>query len=208
MRRTISQRAGFSLIELLVVMGIIAILIGIMLPTLQRVRQHSRQIVCQSNMRQTGQLLLMYANTYNGWIFPLGPDAQPRLGVWVPREQRWPIHVKGIERWDHPLLLCPNDEDPVEKHSYALNWHFQRHSVRFSTTNIGGLKPAEAILMGEKRDSANNYFIGDEGDYTYAAEEYKHGLTRGSNYLFMDLHVSTMEAKFGRRGYDPWNENQ
>ena len=198
---------AFTLIELLVVIGIVTILIGILMPTLARVRQHAKQVTCQSNMRQIGQLLLIYANTYDGFIFPLGAeDEQPRLGMWVAEEKRWPVLVKGLDRCDHPLLLCPQDEEPVEQHSYALNWYFFHHEVRFHTRNFpGGLKPAEVILMGEKRVQANNYFIGSEHDYDYAAEEFKHGLRLGSNYLFLDLHVSTLPpSAHPRRLYDPW----
>ena len=197
--------AAFTLIELLVVIGIIAVLVGIMMPTMSRVRQHAKQVACQSNMRQVGQLLLIYANTFGGHVVPLGPDEQPRLGVWVDPPQRWPVLVKGLERWNHPLLLCPQDEPPVlEEHSYALNWYLFLHAVRFHNSNIGGLKPGEVILMGEKRAEANNYFIGDAGDYDYAADEFKHGLRLGSNYLFLDMHVATLPPKSARHAYDPW----
>jgi len=203
------RNAAFSLIELMVVIGIIAILIGILMPTMSRVRQHAKQVACQSNMRQIGQLLLIYANTYDGYIFPLGAaDEQPRLGVWVEEEKRWPVLVKGLERWNHPLLLCPQDEPPVlEEHSYALNWYFFHHGVRFHNggEKLAGLKPGDVVLMGEKRAEANNYFIGDAGDYEHAADEWKHGLRLGSNYLFLDLHVSMLPrtAKPARL-YDPW----
>ena len=200
---------AFSLIELIVVIGIVTILIGILMPTLSRVRQHAKQIACQSNMRQVGQLLLIYANSNNGYIYPLGsPDEQPRLGMPVDRPQRWPVLVKGLERWNPPLLLCPQDEEPEEEHSYALNWYFYLHKVRFHThENLGGLKPGETILMGEKRAEATNYFIGDDNDYNYAADEYKHGLRLGSNYLFLDLHVSPLPpAANARHLYDPWGE--
>ena len=206
-RRSHARKPAFSLIELIVVIGIVTILIGILMPTLARVRQHANQIACQSNMRQVGQLLLIYANANNGYIYPLGPpDEQPRLGMFVDPPQRWPVLVRGLDRWNPPLLLCPQDEEPVEEHSYALNWYFFLHKVRFHThENLGGLKPADTILMGEKRAEANNYFIGNDIDYDYAADEYKHGLRLGSNYLFLDLHVSPMPPNANpRRAYDPW----
>lgn len=54
-------RRAFTLVELLVVVGIIAALIGILLPVLSRVREHAKRTNCLSNLRQLGQGMIMYA---------------------------------------------------------------------------------------------------------------------------------------------------
>ena len=78
------KKSAFTLVELLVVIGIIALLISILLPSLNRARQSAMTAVCASNMRQIGMAILMYENeskgTYPPEWFPSNPNDSANNG--------------------------------------------------------------------------------------------------------------------------------
>ena len=80
------RRAGFTLVELLVVIGIIAVLVALLLPALQKARRAALQVTCQSNLRSIGQAYTMYVNDNKSTM--------------LPGEVRWPSSIGTVSsRW-------------------------------------------------------------------------------------------------------------
>src|SRR5689334_19337862 len=75
-----TRRRGFTLVELLVVIGIIAVLISILLPALNKARESAKRAQCLSNLHQVHTFLAMYAVGYRGAV-PLGCISSGNAGV-------------------------------------------------------------------------------------------------------------------------------
>src|SRR5262245_45852549 len=88
LRRPSARRArAFTLVELLVVVGIIAILIAFLMPALSRARRYANQVACQSNIRQLGLAFLMFVNDNKGHLpacqGAMGPQSEAGQGDWL-----------------------------------------------------------------------------------------------------------------------------
>ena len=130
---------AFTLVEMLIVLGIVILLVSILLPVVMRARRASRATACASNLRQIGQMILMYADA-NQDLLPMGTSAYPKdtsnplnpdakwisEPTWtcylivngVPTGNLGPLYAARMITPDNAkFLYCPNDND--EK----LNWN-------------------------------------------------------------------------------------
>jgi prepilin-type N-terminal cleavage/methylation domain-containing protein/prepilin-type processing-associated H-X9-DG protein len=95
---------GFTLIELLVVIAIIAILAAILVPVFLRVKKQAQKASCQSNLRQIGLALEMYATDYDETL----PNCIKMNEVLGPHPQKLPWLLEPYAR-SRSVFCCPSD---------------------------------------------------------------------------------------------------
>jgi type II secretory pathway pseudopilin PulG len=134
MPRCVQRRHGFTVIDVLVSMAVIAVLISLMLPQIGKVNESARRVACQSNLRQIGIGTLMYAQEYEGYLPPsvfLKNAASERAR---PQEMIT-LRVANSARWDGLGMLylhsyidtpevfyCPSHRGHHRVGSYAGLW--------------------------------------------------------------------------------------
>ncbi len=206
------QHGAFTLIELLVVIAIIAILAGMLLPSLGKAKSAAQRIACVNQVRQLGLSATLYAGENSGQF--------PERSI----TNRWPERLFPIFR-SVKILVCPSDigtdpttgksgnrpataiQDPTAvadsaPRSFIINgWNDQFALEMGDAFNMGSIlnrtiregvirEPSETVLFGEKLHSSGHFFMDFlEGKLGNDVETLNHS-----------VHGSTVRGAQGGRG--------
>ena len=160
---------GFTLIELLVVIAIIAMLLAVLLPSLNEAKKQARAIVCKSNLHQWGLIWKLYTDDNDGY-FTSGWNVGWKRGQWiVALREYWvdrqslltcPTAIKPLAGTNHGgpfnTYLSTNIADPgpdgyVERASYGMNdWVFN------PPAGVSAIQGRDANLHWRRMDAANS----------------------------------------------------
>jgi prepilin-type N-terminal cleavage/methylation domain-containing protein/prepilin-type processing-associated H-X9-DG protein len=164
------RRRGFTLVELLVVIAVLAVLIALLLPAVNRARESARQAVCSSNLRQLAGAMLAYTADNDG-AFPFSAEVgnvHPEDWIWWQRgrDPRKSAIAKYFNHYDESYFRCPSDRmdrpriltDPYN-YSYTMNEDFSSYyypALRLSKVQ----SPAMKIMVLEEDETTL-----DDGNY-------------------------------------------
>jgi prepilin-type N-terminal cleavage/methylation domain-containing protein/prepilin-type processing-associated H-X9-DG protein len=151
-------RSGFTLVELLVVIGIIALLISILLPSLNKAREQAKRVACASNVRQFCTALIMRAGDHKGKFPDVGNEDGSYDSINTYKSNEVQVvqggAVEELEKYGmtRKIFFCPsNDEQNTD-----YNWKRPDKGGTVSGATFGGymIFAGRKSYIGTKAEAA------------------------------------------------------
>jgi prepilin-type N-terminal cleavage/methylation domain-containing protein/prepilin-type processing-associated H-X9-DG protein len=191
---------GFTLIELLVVIAVIAILLSVIVPVLKKAKEHTRDLVCKSNLRQIGIATRMYLDDSGGKGFKFSGGDSGNGFLWVDASGNyldisvdysyWGLmclgYIESPQIFGCPSfrqvseLIYPVDPELIYHAAYGLNGHF----VNLQVKDV--VNPSTFIVASDhvepKCEQGNQDMFHNNGFLTVNLTQYRAGGTREEFY--------------------------
>jgi len=192
---------AFTLIELLVAMAIIAILTGMVLSVLNRVKAKAQAVACRNNLRQWGQATLLYVADNNDFLPPDGTptpnDNDTNKGWYIqlpeqmklPRYHDMPWRINPHIQPDNSIWICPANsrrchasKTTTNLFHYCLNEHVNGTGIYNLSTRIGSIPKPSATV-----------WLFDNGGLAAVAQQnnvHSNLHSCGAQFVFLDGHAT------------------
>jgi prepilin-type N-terminal cleavage/methylation domain-containing protein/prepilin-type processing-associated H-X9-DG protein len=200
-------KLGFTLVELLVVIGIIALLISILLPSLNRARRQAQEIVCASNLRQMGIALTMYINDWRVY-----PGARDRTGAGGTNFSVWPTRLRKFMKGSHEAFRCP-----VQPDINRVTWKQNNTAGVVATAKETGYGYNKGETLLDEQKDGFSYGYNDWGSGEVTTDALQRGLggdlwavkevraTRVRNATDLIVIADRTSSPVGVTSPQPWN---